>query len=69
MRFVIDFVSRLRVSPAVQNVEPEPISEPPVSLAINDGPVADTVAAIFAPIMESLLRVEKLIDMLPDKVK
>jgi hypothetical protein len=64
MRFVIDFVSRLRVSPAAQSIGSEPVTGAP---AVVDGPIADTAAAIFAPIMASLKRIEEYVDTLPDK--
>lgn len=67
MRFVIDFVSRLRVSPAAHNLDSESATATPASPAVDDGPVADTAAAIFAPIMASLKRIEEYVDTLPDK--
>ena len=65
MRFVIDFVSRLHVSPATPDVG-GPVTGAPASPALDDGPVAATVAAIFAQIMASLDRIEKYVDTLPD---
>lgn len=67
MRFVIDFVSRLRVIPAAQNISSEPATGASASPAIDDSPIADTAAAIFAPIMASLKRIEEYVDTLPDK--
>lgn len=67
MRFVIDFVSRLRISPAVQSIGSEPATGASASPAIDDGPIAATAAAIFAPIMASLKRIEEYVDTLPDK--
>lgn len=67
MRFVIDFVSRLRVSPATPDVCSGPAIGAPLSPAPDDGPIAETVAAIFTQIMASLERIEKYVDALPDK--
>lgn len=67
MRFVIDFISRLRVTPAVQNADPMPPTGAPPSPAVDDSAMAAKVAAIFAPIMASLDRIDKYIDTLPDK--
>jgi len=67
MRFVIDFVSRLRVSPTAQSIGSEPVTGAPASPALDDGPSADKWAAIFAPIRQSLERIEEYVDTLPDK--
>ena len=67
MRFVIDFISRLRVSPAVQNIDSEPATASSAWLAVDDSSMAAKIAAIFAPIFASLDRIEKYIDALPDK--
>jgi hypothetical protein len=68
MRLVIDFISRLRVSPVVQHIDSEPATGAPESPAVDDSAIAAKVAAIFAPIMASLDRIEKYVDTLPDKV-
>lgn len=67
MRFVIDFVSRLHVSPAAHAIGSEPATSAPASPELDDGPVAARGAAIFEPIMASLERIEQYIDALPDK--
>lgn len=67
MRFVIDFISRLRVSPAAQNLDSEPATGMPASPAVEDSPITDTAAAIFASIMANLKRTEEYVDTLPDK--
>lgn len=67
MRFVIDFIYRLRVTPAVQNVDPAPATTAPAWPPVDDSAMAAKVAAIFAPIMVSLKRIEEYVDTLPDK--
>lgn len=68
MYFVINVLSRL----AFHSKTAEPAITPPAidttpKVAPDDEPIHDTVAAIFAPIFESLERIEKMIDQMPDK--
>lgn len=67
MRFVIDFSSRLRVSPAAHNIDFKAATCVPALPEVDESSIAEKAVAIFAPIMESLKRIEKYVDALPDK--
>lgn len=67
MRFVIDFSSRFRVSPAAHNIDFKDATCVPALPEVDDSSIAEKVVAIFAPIMASLKRIEEYVDTLPDK--